>query len=129
MSFGPIVPTLDVSSLGQSLTFYVERLGFELRWGWSDGDGFEGGEPTFVCIASGDAVLFLAQGDVGSGARLFIEVPFVEEVDELAERLTDLRFKSPLTDEPWGSREFSIEDPDGNELRFSCPLDRRRSDD
>ena len=31
-----------------------------------------------------------------------------------------------LGDRPWGSREFSVRDPDGHTLRFSCPLSRRR---
>ena len=130
MGFGPIVPTLAVESLRRSLEFYRERLGFEVRWGWSDDAGFEDQEePSFVCIGSGDAVLFLGAQSAASAddrARLFIEVPLVEQVDELAQSLSDLDFVTPLADEPWGSREFTIQDPDGHVLRFSCPLDRRR---
>ena len=130
MTFGPIVPTLNVGSMQQSLAFYREQLGFELRWSWSDENRFDTTDPTFACVGRGEAVLFLAVGGGGQASSLFIELPFTGDVDELARSLSRTR-ATPIAPEdmPWGSREFRILDPDRHELRFSCPSDRTRPAD
>ena len=44
----------------------------------------------------------------------------VEDVDALWERLKDkVTVIEPIWDTPWGTRKFTIADPDGNELGFS----------
>lgn len=129
MGFGPIIATLGVSSMEVSLSFYTEVLGFSLNWAWSDEARFdEAATPEFACIGCGEACLFLSQNGGSEKAWLFVEIPFVEEVDALSARLKDrVEVVEPLNDQPWGSREFSVRDPDGHILRFSCPLDRKRA--
>ena len=130
MGYRPVVPILEVSSVRASIAFYVEHLGFAEKWTWSSGPGFEeSSEPEFACVECDEAVLFLTVHGAGNECSLFIELPFVEDVDALAEKLraSSVSCDSP-TDRPWGSREFTLEDPDGHRIRFSCPLDRRRSE-
>ena len=111
-----------------SLEFYTRELDFELKWSWSDDARFEPtGEPEFACIESGEAVLFLSATDGGVGAQLFVELPFVEDLDALAAKATRSNILGPPENQPWGSREFLLRDPDGHVLRFSCPVDRHKT--
>ena len=112
MAYGPVVPILHVSSVRASIAFYVEHLGFAEKWTWSNEPGFEASaEPEFACVECDEAVLFLTVHGAGSRSSLFIALPFVEDVDELAEKLraSPAACDAP-TDRPWGSREFTVED-------------------
>ncbi len=126
MEYGPIVPTIKVASMKASLAFYTDVLGFAVKWSWSNEARFEEtNQPEFACIECGAAVLFLSESSGGSESSLFVEMPFVENVDALAEGLKGrVEMKEVPTSRAWGSREFSLKDPDGHTLRFSCPLDR-----
>ena len=129
MRYGPVVPTLKVASISSSLDFYTGVLDFQLKWSWASDSQFQqhDAEPEFACIECGETVLFISQLDGGMATKLFVELPFVEDVDALAARIGD---DAPVLDRPedreWGSREFTIADPDGHQLRFSCPTDRSR---
>lgn len=129
MSLGPVIPTLRVASMQRSLAFYTEEVGFTVKWSWSDDGGFEAGAaPDFLCLELGEALLFLSAQGGGREAELFFELASVEDLEELARRVSDKTpLAEPVADKPWGSREFWVQDPDGHRLRFSCPSDRRRS--
>ena len=111
-----------------SLQFYTGALDFTVKWSWSaDGDFSDASKPDFVCLECGEAVLFLSEFSGGSASSLFVELPFVEDIDKLAESLNGLGvIQEPPDTMPWGSREFELRDPDGHTLRFSCPADRTR---
>ncbi len=129
MEFGPIVTTLRSASVSKSLRFYSETLDFEVKWSWSETAGFEAsGEPDLVCLECGAAVIFVSGSDGTREAWLFVELDYVELVDELEARLDKVvELEQPAQDMPWGSRELVLRDPDGHRLRFSCPLNRTRS--
>lgn len=129
MAFGPIVPTLHVTSMTASLAFYRDMLGFSLKWSWSEHGEFDESVPAeFACVECGQAVLFLSANGGGEKSSLFVELPFIEDVDALARRLQgNVQSMDTPEDKPWGSREFSLADPDGHMLRFSCPLNRTRA--
>lgn len=126
MDFGPIVATLHAASLSETLEFYTSALGFDVKWSYGE-DGFDSDAPTFACVENGAAVLFFGAKGGTERAVLFVELHHVEDVHELAASLAEdgIRLTEP-TDEPWGSREFWVRDPNGHELRFSCPTDRVR---
>jgi uncharacterized glyoxalase superfamily protein PhnB len=133
MGYGPIIPSLYVASMKTSLAFYESLLGFKRKWSWSNSSGFEeSGTPAEVacpevaCLECGEALLFLETSGGGKECLLFLELPFVEDVDELAAKLATSTTTAPPEDCAWGSREFRVRDPDGHTLRFSCPLDRAR---
>ena len=128
MGYGPIIPTLHVASIGASIEFYQDTLDFDLKWSWSNSDGFDEGSPAdFACLERDQAVLFLSADGGGREGTLFIELPFVQDVDKLAAEIADRAVVfDPPADMPWGSREFTVRDPDEHVVRFSCPLDRRR---
>lgn len=126
MTYGPIIPTLKVASIPESLAFYRDVLGFSIKWTWSEASGFDAASTaTLACIECGEAVAFLSRDGGGASSSLFVELAFVEDVDALAARLLGLvSFEGPA-DRPWGSREFSVRDPNGHSFRFSCPIGRR----
>lgn len=126
MTLGPAIPTLRVAHVERSVAYYTEVLGFETKWRWSEDGQFDCAlaDATLVCVGRGEAVLFLAADGGGAGCSLFFEMAWVEDVDDYA---AEIDGAERPRDEPWGSREFRVVDPDGHGLRFSCPSNRRRA--
>lgn len=62
--------------------------------------------------------IFFCRG--GQGQRGTWMSIFVDDADALHEemRAKGARIVMPPTDEPWGMREFHVEDPDGHTIRF-----------
>ena len=81
--------------------------------------------PTFACIECGEAVLFRSEDSGGTVSWLFVELPFVDDVDRIAAGIGDRVSHDGPADRPWGSLELSLQDPDGHTLQFSCPVQRR----
>lgn len=105
-------PILCVDAMGASIAYYVERLGFQLAWDWGD-------PPTFACIKRGDLYLFLSERSQGQrGTWIFVPVTDVDRLyDEY--RVRGANVVQPPLNQPWGSREMKVEDPDGHTFRFA----------
>jgi len=104
-----------VSDLAASIAFYRDRLGFTVT--------FEYGEPAYyACLCRDEVGLHLRVGGAspawrpGNGALAV----FVTDVDALYGELVarDARPPNPPQDRTYGMRDFTLEDPDGNELTF-----------
>lgn len=109
---GSARPILRVARLDESVRYYVDVLGFALRW--RAGSVAE--------VRRGEAALMLCEGDQGQpGTWLWIAVGDADALhDEL--RARDARIRVPPTNYPWGSREVHVTDPDGHVLRFGSDL-------
>jgi catechol 2,3-dioxygenase-like lactoylglutathione lyase family enzyme len=128
-----LVPELEVSSLEDSLRFYVELAGFRVLYGRP--------EEGFVFLDRDGVHLMLEEAE-GPGRRFHkavLERPFgrgvnfqiqVDDVDALWERMRDA---APITlpyeerwyrreDEELGHHQFVVADPDGYLLRFFTSL-------
>jgi hydroxymethylpyrimidine/phosphomethylpyrimidine kinase len=104
----PVLPVLDMAV---STEFY-ERAGFSVRV-------YEGGGYAFVTFDD-DGVFDLGLEPVAAGAGCYLDV---SDVDEWHSRLAELEYPvTPLQDEPYGMREFTLTDPTGNRLRFGCGI-------
>ena len=121
-----ISPFFIVSHLRSSLSFYRDRLGFEITFeGPSDDDLF------FGIVCRGRAMIMLK--DVGvdplpnykrePGARwdAYLNVP---DPDALAAEFAsrNVEFSAPLKDTDDGLRGFELKDADGYVLFFGRPL-------
>ena len=108
-----------------SLAFYTETLDFERV----DGDD-ELKDPSFSVLAREGHQLFLSshRGDGAFGQAIAITT---NGVDTLFRKFRERGLRTPGNpdaptqvhegpiDQSWGTREFYVDDPDGNTLRFT----------
>jgi catechol 2,3-dioxygenase-like lactoylglutathione lyase family enzyme len=109
--FEHVVPILTVKDMAASIEYYVSKLGFEKKWEW-------GNPPDFACVRRQRVELFLSLNPQG-GPRAWMAV-FVQDVDALHETYKKLGaiIRKPPADYPWGNREMTVEDLDGNSFRM-----------
>ncbi|MCA1618458.1 MAG: VOC family protein [Acidobacteria bacterium] len=106
---------LEVNSLEESLDFYRAGLGFELEAHTPEA------EPPLATLRAGSLRLMLAQVPLtmarrGRGVHFFLTVGDVDEFYEFA-RAGGLEVEPP-SDEGWGGRFVTLEDPDRYRLFF-----------
>ncbi|MGR3484997.1 MAG: bleomycin resistance protein [Paracoccaceae bacterium] len=129
------VPVLPVARITQAVRFWTERLGFAARHA-------EGG---YAVLARDDVEVHLWHaGDeawhdrpgrpVESGAESFLAGTascriLVSGIDALHARMAArsvVHPNGPLTDKPYGLREFAVRDDCGNLVTFFCPAEPKR---
>lgn len=118
------VPVLGVSDTVRARQYYIEKLGFEVRFEWSDEEAdADGTPPQYVIIASGNAEFHLTMAAEPTPSITYV---FVKGVDEYyqALRRRDATISQDIRDFPWQMREFEVQDPDGNRLIFGEHLSR-----
>lgn len=117
----PIIPTVRCRCMRASLAFYTGILDFT-RAGDEPID-----DPAFCALRRDGDWLFLSshRGDGAFGQAVIVVSTDVNRLFQLflARGLrTPGNPDSPVhegpTDQTWGSREFYVDDPDGNTLRF-----------
>ena len=117
-----IIPIVRCKSMRQSLAFYTDVLGFERVEADDNPD-----DPSFSVLSRAGDLLFLSshRGDGEYGQAIVIRTDDVErEWQTLQQRgfRTPGNSQSPVhegpIDQTWGTREFYVDDPDANTLRF-----------
>jgi catechol 2,3-dioxygenase-like lactoylglutathione lyase family enzyme len=128
MSLLRAIPALPVKDVVRSRPFYRDLLGFTCLHE----------DAGFAIFRRGDAELHLWAADdegwrarsaaspVISGAESFIagtascriEVVGVDDLHRELQPLNILHPNAPLSDQPWGTREFGVLDPDNNLITF-----------
>jgi len=101
-----------VRELSSAVAWYERLFGVPAEGRWPRE------EPTYVHFTLGPAQFALGQYEPApaTGARFNLEV---DDVDAWWSRLEpDADVVEPLFDTPYGTRKFTIRDPDGNELGF-----------
>ena len=120
-----IIATVRCRSMRKSLAFYTGVLDFERV----DGDDSLD-DPSFSVLSRhGDQIFLSSHG--GDGALGTVVVVMTDEVDALFRKYRGRGLQTPGNpdapqhvhegpiDQSWGTREFYVEDPDGNTLRFT----------
>ncbi|HLQ56099.1 MAG TPA: VOC family protein [Streptosporangiaceae bacterium] len=106
-------PNLEVRDVDATVGYCVKNLGFEVE--------MSVGEPAYLALVrSGEVGLGIVLAEnpgVNSTTACYIGVT---DVDGLHARCRDLGVPvtTPLTDRPWGLRDFVIEIPGGHRLAF-----------
>jgi catechol 2,3-dioxygenase-like lactoylglutathione lyase family enzyme len=120
------IPVIKCKDMEKSLAFYTSVLDFELKYkDASPGDWV-------IDLVNGDAEIQLSilGGDGSFGSAVNIRV---EDVDGLFRKYTARgldtsgKKESPVhqapLDQSWGMREFYVDDPNGNTLRFGKTIE------
>ena len=141
-----ITPILNVSDVPESIVWF-EKIGWQRTFTWNSGgviedmaDRDDNGVADFAGVGSGQVQIFLcldAQGsrsgnwpmhtkandDIG-GNWISIWASTPQDLEELHRAAIDsgLQIILPITDQPWGSREFRLQHPDGHILRINVVL-------
>ncbi|MEO1543939.1 MAG: glyoxalase superfamily protein [Pseudomonadota bacterium] len=113
---GPIIPILRSFIEAEMRAFYIDYLGFRVDWEHR----FEPGLPLYCQLSRGHAILHLSEhhGDCTPGSAVRI---WVEDVDAYHHEITQrphARLNPGIEDQPWGTREMTINDPAGNRVIF-----------
>lgn len=105
------VPILPVDDLDEARRFYVDALGFSVRFAWS-----AGGESGLLGVERGGIALTLDCPMDGHGRNACVAI----EVDDADRYHTEwsgrVDVRRPPRDEHWGARTFDLQDPFGNTL-------------
>ena len=117
-----ITPMITATDLQASLDWYRDVLGFTLAQEYKQGDQVVG-----VRLVAGAAEMMLTQDDFakgrdrkkGVGLRLYCTT--TQDVDQLAAAIQERggQLAQEPTDQPWGTRDFGVVDPDGFNISIS----------
>jgi len=110
--FSHPTPELPVEDVERAQRHYRDVLGFEVRWLYP---GAELG-----AVSREDVAIFFRKRE-----RPFepaVHWVFAADIDATYEELRSLgaRIVEPLEKKPWGLRQFTVEDIDGNRFYFHC---------
>jgi uncharacterized glyoxalase superfamily protein PhnB len=119
-----VSPSFTVDDLGKSLAWYTDVLGFSIEEKWE-----RDGKLMGVELSAGDVDVMIGQDDwkkgrdrkKGEGFRIYLETK--QDLDALARAIESRggTLYSPPADTPWGTRDFSLTDPDGFKITIATP--------
>ena len=120
---GYISPTLAVRNMKQTIQFYRDSLGFKMGMVFPDADN-----PEYADLSKDGMVVMLVPAKnvgIGSKQRLGIGVNLYMQIDgDIDEYCNELKNKGikvvvDIKDEPFGIRDFAVEDINGYRLTFN----------
>ncbi|CCW34969.1 glyoxalase superfamily protein [Chthonomonas calidirosea] len=112
-----VIPALRITDDAVSKAYYVEKLGFSVEWEHR----FEPHFPVFMSIHRDGMQIYLTQhkGDCEPGGLVHF---VVEDVAALYEELQERgAFVCEAPNDELGFLCMTVQDPDGNKLRFMEP--------
>ncbi len=120
---GYISPTLAVRNMKQTIEFYKNSLGFKMGMVFPDADN-----PEYADLSKdGMVLMFISAENIGIGTqeKLGIGLNMYMQIDgDIDEYYNELKNKGveivvDIKDEPYGIRDFTVEDIDGYKLTFN----------
>ena len=122
-------PSFTVNDIQKSLAWYCDILGFTVGERWE-----MDGELRGVELSAGNVMVMIAQDDwkkgrdrvKGEGVRLYCDTD--QDIDRLASRIQAAggRLSQEPTDQPWGTRDLAINDPDGYKITIGKDLKKKK---
>ncbi|KAJ5103526.1 hypothetical protein N7532_004055 [Penicillium argentinense] len=117
-----VIPMFESRSIARTVEFYTTKLGFELG-SVKPEDGTS--QPFFCSIFMGkkaEANFYFSkvdnEGFKSSEAMVALGTSEFDEYYTHLKGLGDVEFHEDVEDKPWGFRQFTIGDSDGNRLTF-----------
>ncbi|HEY7069828.1 MAG TPA: VOC family protein [Acidimicrobiales bacterium] len=114
VKFTAVVPVVPVRNAADAIAFYRDKLGFDLA--------FEAG-PDYAGVARLGVELHLdgVVNDAAGAVSVRITVHGVDALYAELEPRGVIHPEEPLEIKPWGLRQFSVVDLDGNRITFAQP--------
>lgn len=105
------IPILPADNLRVAKEFYVDRLGFDIRFEVTD-DGKNG----LLGLERGGIVFTIDSPMSGHGREACVSLQ-ADDADAYYDRWkSKVEIRRPPKDEPWGARTFDVIDPFGNTI-------------
>ena len=123
-----IIPTVRCSRIEASIAFYTTILDFE----HVDGEDTTTDPSSHVLMRQGDPLMLSSHAGDGTFGQAIVVT--TDDVNAVFQRFRARGLKTPGNpdapggvhegpiDQSWGTREFYVNDPDGNTLRFTQRL-------
>jgi uncharacterized glyoxalase superfamily protein PhnB len=120
---GYISPTLAVRNMKQTIEFYKNSLGFKMGMAFPDADN-----PEYADLSKDRMVIMFIptkNAGIGTKEKLGVGVNLYMQVDgDIDEYYNELKKKGvkvvvDIKDEPYGIRDFTVEDINGYKLTFN----------
>ena len=125
-------PNLPVRDIARSVQFYRDKIGIPPRhqeegFAMISRDAIEvhlwlANDVTWRSRKGDEPIVSDAESFLAGTAGCRIRVEGVEELYNTIRPLGIVHGNAPLTDQPWGDRDFAILDPDGNLVTFFQPI-------
>ena len=114
MTLAAPTPELPVRDVVVAQHHWRDRFGFEVAW--HDADGQIG------AVALGDGAVFFRE-TAGSITPVTLWM-FADDVDAAYAAMVDrgAEIVDPISDKPWGMRQFTLQDQDGHLIHVHCDL-------
>ena len=109
------VPEIHVRTSAAALQFYSEKLGFTCANSWRPDETKD--DPCYMAFVRDGVWLQVTSFKGTLGTVVYV---YVDDVDTLYGEFVakGVQQLDPVADQPWGTREFAVTDPDDNTLRF-----------
>jgi uncharacterized glyoxalase superfamily protein PhnB len=125
---GYLSPLLAARDMKKTLDFYIQSLGFELKMAFPNPDN-----PQYAdIIKDGMVLMFIlarehgidAKEKFGGGVYFYLHID--GDIDKYYNELKQkgVKIVVDIKDEPFGVRDFTVEDPDGYKLTFNQTLQK-----
>ena len=114
MNFGQPAPELPVVNVRAAQEYYRDHFGFEVAWHNVEG--------RIGAVSRNETVIFFRETEGEIQAQTFWV--FAEDVDETYASLVNqgARIVDPITNKPWGLRQFTVADLYGHRFHFHHDL-------
>ena len=120
---GCLSPLLAARNMKETIEFYKNSLGFKMGIAFPDVNN-----PEYVDLAKDGMVLMFIPAEnhgisseekLGIGVYLYLQID--GDIDEYYEELKkkEVKIAVDIKDEPYGVRDFTVEDPNGYKLTFN----------
>src|SRR5436305_745337 len=111
-TFSHPTPELPVADVERAQQHYRDSLGFEINWLYP-------GKEIGAVSRDNVAIFFRRRSQPFEPAVHWV---FAQDIDATYAELRSLgaRIVEPLEKKPWGHRQFTVEDIDGNRFYFHC---------
>ena len=122
LNLSAVMPTITANDLGASIAWYRDVMGFVVAREME-----HEGQRVGAVMSAGGVQFLLGQDDFAKGKDRQKGIGFrlncvsEQDIDELAAEIKargGILDQDP-TDQPWGSRDFAISDPDGFKISIS----------